>query len=1107
MNKLVKSKKMFLLMCLCVLSISWAWAQQIIRGTVKDVQGEPIPGANVVEKGTTNGTVTDVDGRFSIQLDNAQSVLVVSFIGYTTQEHVPQADMEVVLQEDAMQLEEVVVVGYQVIRKSDLTGAISSVRARELNLTTPSVGQSLVGKVAGVQISQVSGAPYHDTKIRVRGTSSVNASSDPLYVIDGYPSNEDLFLSPEDIESIEILKDAASAAIYGSRASGGVIMITTKRGREGRAKVDLSYQHTIGQLEKKLDLMNSREWVEALIDARNNTYRDLMVSAGRPWDDSWKSHTNEQRAANVTSRGQGIYIPEMFYDFPSQTMIPPTIDHDWQDALYRNAHGDRVHLNIAGGRSGVRYNVSGGYQSMDGIVMYTKQDRVNLRSNIDVDVSEKFKVGANLSLTSNVNREVQEGRFHLSPMQAAMVYAPIFECYDADGNFIQNEMTSWNVFHDVANPSGFSNYGYGGYQFQTILNPVALAKMVNITRNGVRSTYNAFATYEFFKDFYAKANLGMYNHTQKYDLYSPTSLANGDNPPYSAQSKNAAEAIAEFSNRKDYLGEFTLNYSKNMGIHNFSGVAGASVQKNMFDLLSVRGIGFEDDHIPEITGKGPDPAQFSLQSQNKSNWTMASFFGRINYNLLSRYFLSASLRGDGSSLFGPDNRWGYFPSVSAGWTVSNEGFYSGMFGNSSTLKLRVSWGLSGNNSIGNYNYTQVMGAPTALALGGGIVAAMYPGGMTDNNMGWESTSQFNVGFDLSLYNNRLSFIGNFYDSNTFNLLFNQSLSYISGSQTYLTNLPNSKIRNRGFDIQVDGLIVSTTDFSFRMGGNFSVNRNKVLDMGGASTILSRGAERPYDTHITMEGSPVGSFWGFKVAGMVREKDMANLAEDNLHYNSATQSFPDGYQIKGPPRSVAQATLLQPGDLYFYDKNGDGVVTNDDKDIIGSPHPDFIYSINMSANYKSVDFSASFNGSYGNLVLDGQDYYTYNMEASGNLHRVVTQRYRDEANPGNGKIYRASRGGTQSNSTRLSSFYLHNGTFFRCTNITLGYTPAGISRITNGSVSSLRLYFAIDNAFTLTQYKGHNPEVDYGNGSNLTPGVDYGKYPLVRAFQFGAQLSF
>ena len=1084
--------KKLLWVCLFLLAVSLTWAQQNIQGVVKDAQGEPIIGANVIEKGTRNGMITDVNGQFSIQLENPQTMLVVSYIGFITQEIMSHADMIIILQEDAQSLEEVIVVGYQTIRRSDLTGAVSSIRARELNITTPSVGQSLVGKVAGVQISQVSGAPYMSTKIRVRGVVSVNAASDPLYVIDGYPSNENLNLNPEDIESIEILKDAASAAIYGSRAAGGVVMITTKRGREGRSKVEVNYQHTIGQLEHKVKLLNSQEWAEVLVDARNNTYRDLLVTSGKTWNESMKSDNNDVRSSNLGGYNSGAMIPELLYDFATQTVKKPQYNTDWQDALYQSAQGDRIHVNISGGGNSVRYNVSGGYQYMEGIVKTTKQDRINLRSNIDADISSKFKVGANIALTSNSNREIQEGRFHQGPILGALVYAPIFRAYDDNGNLVKNEMTS------IA-----SLYGY-----QTIENPVALATETIIKRSGIRNTSNVFATYEIFTELYAKVNLGMYNYTEKYEFYNPTSLSSGAEPPYSTASKAAAYSVAHFTNRKDYLGELTLNYSKSIGNHTFQGVLGGSLQRNMQDVLQVRANGYEDDHIPEVTGKGADPINFSLESPTrKSNWSMVSYFARVNYNLLSRYFLSVSFRGDGSSLFGPLNRWGYFPSVSAGWTISNEQFYGNTFGNSSTLKLRSSWGLSGNNNIGNYNYEQVMSSPTGVVIGNAVTSAMYPGGFMDRKLGWESTSQFNIGLDLNLFNNRVMIITNYYNSNTFNLLFNQSISAISGSTSYLTNLPNSKIRNRGVDIQVDGFVVNTRDFNFKIGGNISTNRNKVMDLGGASTIISQGAERSYNTHITREGSPIGMFYGFKVAGMVREKDMANLAEDDLYYDAGTRTFPAGYKIKGPPRSVAQTTKLVPGDIYFEDTNGDGVVTDDDKDIIGSPHPDFIYGINLSGNYKAFDLIASFNGVNGNKVLDGQDYYIYNMEASGNLYKDVTQRYRDEQNPGNGKVYRAARGGTQSNSTRLSTFYLQDGSFFRCTNITLGYTLAGINRISNGNISNLRFYLAVDNAFTITKYKGHNPEVDYNNGSNLTPGVDYGKYPLVRAYQFGVQVSF
>jgi TonB-linked SusC/RagA family outer membrane protein len=1066
-------------------------AQQMIdlSGRVMDTNGEPLPGVSISVKGSATGTVTDADGAFTIRV-NQGDVLQLSYIGYATKTiTVGNAKvLNITMDEDQQFLDEVVVVGYQTIRKSHLTGSVASIKNKELNLTTPSLGQSLVGKVAGVQISQVSGAPYNSTKIRVRGTVSVNASSDPLYVIDGYPSNADIFLNPEDVESIEILKDAASAAIYGSRASGGVVMITTKRGRESRAKVDVNYQHTVGQLSKKVDMLNAQEFAELFIDGHNNSYRDLLINAGKPWDDSYKSDTNAQRTQRIGSNNNTANIPDWMYDFGSQTAKTPQYDTNWQDELYRDAHGDRVHLNISGGSNNVRYNVSGAYQNMQGVILSTGQDRINLRSNIDIDVSRRFKTGANFSLTSNDNREVQEGRFHQGPILAALVYLPIFRCYDDNGMLSKYEMASF------ANDFAFQN---------NIDNPVAMATETIIRRNGIRGTYNMFGTFEVIDRLIAKANLGMYTYNEKYEFYRPTSLTNGVNPPYSVQAQAAANAIARNTGQKDYLGEFTLNYNTTFGRHSLQGVLGASLQKNALDVVEVKTTGYQDDHITEITGHGANASDVTLTgSTRKSVWTMASYFAQMQYVYANRYFLSASYRGDGSSLFGPLNRWGYFPSISGGWTVSNEDFYQKTFGASSSLKLRTSWGLSGNNSIGNYNHTQVMSSPVGVPNGSNsIQTAMYPESFKDRGLGWESTSQLNIGLDMSWFNNRLSLIANYYNSHTFNLLFNQSISAISGSTSYLTNLPDSKIRNRGVDVQLDGWVVSTRDFSLKIGGNIGVNRNTVLDLGGSGTILTNGAERSYMTHITREGDPVGMFYGFKVAGMVRESDMANLAEDDKHYDSSNRKFLDGYKIKGPPRSVAQTAKLMPGDLYFCDTNGDGVVTDDDKDIIGSPHPDFIYAFNLAGNYKSFDFSASFNGSQGNEVLDGQDYYIYNMEGSGNNYKDVTQRYRNEQNPGNGKVYRASRGGTQSNSTRLSSFYLQDGSFLRCTNITLGYSFA------SSLVSSLRLYLAVDNAFTLSAYKGYNPEVDYNDGKSLTSGVDYGKYPLVRAFQAGVQLSF
>ncbi len=1098
MKKVIKL--LFWITCLAgILNCSIAQAASpdgyVIKGKVTDKNGESIIGANVLERNSTNGTTTDTDGKFILTVQNERSTLEVSYIGYITQNVKigKGEELHIILAEDSKMIDEVVVVGYQTLRKTDLVGAVASVKAKELNMSAPTLGQSIVGKVAGVQISQVTGAPYKSTKIRVRGVTSINASSDPLYVIDGYPSNADLMLSPEDIESIEVLKDAASAAIYGSRAAGGVILITTKRGKEGKAKVSYDFQYSVTQLAKKVKLLNAAQYADLHVEGHNNAYKNLMVSAGKTWDDSYFGDNNDVRAQRLGSRNSAAMIPEFLYDFANQKIITPQYDTDWQDELYRNAPAQRHHISVNGGNEKVHYEVSAAYQDQDGIILSTSQKRLNLRSNIDVQVNDRFKMGANFSNTSNWNREVQEGRFDQGPILGALIYAPIFRCYDEKGQLVKGEMTSYS----------------SGYGMQQIENPVALATETTIRRNGNRNTYNLTAQYEALKDLFFKANLGMYSYSEKYEFYKPTSLSSGAYQPESDQAKAAAYSIARTTLQNDYLGEFTANYNKTwQKVHNFSGVVGYSIQKDTKDVLGVKATGYEDNHITEVTGHGADPSDIGLDGTSKSNWTMISYFTRLNYNFNNRYYITASFRGDASSMFGPENRWGYFPSISAAWTVSNENFYKNMLGNNSSLKLRASWGMSGNNNIGNYQYTAEMSSPSGVVFGNGsISSAMYPGGVKDNTIGWESTSQYNVGLDLSMLSNRLSISANYYMSYTKDLLFSQPVSAISGATSMMTNLPNSKIRNTGCDIQVDGRLISNRDFNLNIGGNLSINRNKVLELDGGNTIITNGAERSYKTHITMEGQPIGMFYGFKVKGMVTEADMAGLAADDAVYKANNNSFPKGYKLQGPARSLSQSVALQPGDIYFEDVDGNGVVDDNDKTIIGTPHPKFTYGLNINGNYKNIDFTASFNGSYGNKVLDGQDYYLFNMEGSGNQYVEVDQRYRSAANPGNGSIYKASRGGTQSNSTRLSTFYLQDGSFFRCTNLSIGYTFNRIKQVSKGLIGNLRVYASVDNLFTISKYKGYNPEVDYNDGANLTPGVDYGKYPLARAYNMGVQLTF
>jgi len=1056
--------------------------QQQITGVVTDMAGQPLPGVTVVDLTSNRKTGTDAEGKYAISVASG-STLSFNYIGYDKQEIVvtSQKVVNVKLKESSNSLQEVVAIGYQKIRKSDVTGAISSVKAAELNLSAPTVGQALVGKVAGVQISQNSGAPYAGTKIRVRGIGSLNAGSDPLYVIDGYPAGNNVFVNPEDIETIDILKDAASAAIYGSRASGGVVMITTKKGKDGQGKFEYDVQMGVSQLAKKIKLLNATQFAELVIDARNNAYYDLVLAQGKTWTDAMKSDDNAKRVAYLNGNGSSVSIPTDIYNAATQSLIAPTTNTDWQDELYRNGFFQRHNLSFSGGAKDIKYFVSGGYQNNDGIVTNTSMKTVNFRANVEANVNKRMKVGANVAYTQTNSKEVGEGRF--SPMMAALLYIPYLPARDANGSPIKYAQNA------LAN-----QFGYQGIE-----NPIASVEETKSNRLGYRSTYNAFATYDILDGLVFKANLGTQTYSEKYDYYLPTSLsAGGSNPPFSAQSIADANAKANTLTQLDRLAEFTLNYDKTFNKHHINLLGGYSAQQTTSDLTQLIAKGFTNDNITEINGKGLAANFFTLDRAVKSVNSLLSYFGRFSYNYDGKYFLTGSLRTDGSSRFGPSNKWGTFPSVAAGWSLSQEDWYNDFLGEQSSVKLRASWGLSGNNNIGNYNSVQTLAATTGTGatgavFGNAIASAVYAGGLKDKNIGWESTSQYNLGTDITVLKNRLSFTANYYLSSSYNLLFNQPISSVSGSTSILTNLRDSKVQNKGLDFQLDGTVIRGRDFTFGASGNISFNKNKVLDMGGNSTIYTAGAERSYITHVTQEGQPVGMFYGYKVLGRLTADNVGKVAT---------------YAATTNPGKI--------GDLYFEDVNGDGVINDADKAVIGTPYAKFTYGFALNASYKSFDFRASFNGSYGNQVLDGQDYYLYNFEGSGNQYVEVADRYVSAAQPGSGLNYRASRTGTQSNNTRLSSFYLQSGSYLRMTNATLGYNiPKSLSQ--RLKIQNIRIYGSVDNVFTLTKYKGYNPDVDYNinatnsatgtSTANLAPGVDYGNYPLARTMSLGLKVTF
>lgn len=1051
--------------------------QQHLRGKVVDAQDNPIAGATVINNRTKESLQTSADGTFAIP-GTVGDNLSVRYIGFNPadQQVIAQEGIVFVLESQSQAIDEVMVsIGYQRVRKSDVTGAIASVKAEELNLTAPKLSQALVGKVAGVQVMQTSGAPYDGTKIRVRGMGSINATSDPLYVIDGYPVGNNLNINPNDIETIDVLKDAASAAIYGSRAAAGVVLITTKRGKGGKNNVDYEVLTGFGQLSKKIDLLNAEQFIDLLIDGRNNAYRDLVVNRGGTWTDAMRSDNNATRVSRVGNAGS-VSIPEEYYDFATATAKKSQYDTDWQDALYRNAPFQRHNLATYGGNDKTRYAMSAAYQDQQGIMLGTDQQTFNFRTNVDSRVNDRLTVGANVSFTYNDNNEVTTGRYDRSPSMAALIYLPTLPVYNEDGSYAQYLMGNLSA----------NNFG-----IQNPENPLAYVTQIKNNRRGKRGLYNAFADFEILSGLNLKVNGGLSTYDEKYDYYKPTSLSDGNNPPFSDQAKTAAYADARTRSEIDKLVETTLTYNKTFNEkHQVNALLGYSAQRTDIDQILMRANGFQNDKIGEITDKGADPSNFQLIRGSATSpdtfkriTTLQSYFSRVMYNYDAKYFLSASFRTDGSSRFGSETKWGTFPSVSAGWTLSNEEFYNNWLGAGSSIKLRASWGLSGNNNIGDYRNQTTMSSPGGVIIGDNVATGYWPNDFQDVGLGWESTSQYNGGLDIGLFNGRVNFMANLYRSRSFDLLFNQPVSAISGATAILTNMRNSKVENKGFDLQLDVALVKKEDFQLNFSGNMNVNRNKVLDLGGAATIMTNGAERSYITHITQEGSPIGMFYGFQVLGVATEENYRTVAP-----------------------SAGSTNPLQPGDLYFEDVDGNGIVNDADKRVIGNPHPDFTYGFAFDASYKRFDIRASFNGSQGNMVLDGYDYYLYNMEGSGNQYADVAQRYRSAANPGNGEVYRASRAGTQSNSTRLSSFYLQDGSFLRMTNVLLGYNlPQALAE--KMKIAGVRIYASVENPFTITKYKGYNPEPDYNQRGNLTPGVDYGLYPLVRGYNLGLKVTF
>lgn len=1041
-----------------------------LKGLITDESNEPLIGATILAKGTNNGASTDITGGYTLNNIKAGDVLVVSYVGYhsktvTVKDNAP---LNIQLAQSANNLDEVVVIGYGTQRKRDVTTAISSVKGSDLaDLPANSIEQAIVGKMAGVQVTQGTGMPGGGTQIKVRGTGTVTAGSDPLYVVDGVPLSDlsgdgtGTQINPlggidmNDVESIEVLKDASAASIYGSRGANGVILITTKQGSQGRPKVSYSGFAGWQNSTKKIDMLGAYDFARLVYDAHNNAYLDLLESKGLT------GSIEDDNATRLIKMGAKAGTTNVTYLVPDELM--PYIngetgltDTDWQDEVLRNGFTTKHSLSVNGGTNGVTYFISGNYAKENGIIINSGQETFGGRANINVKYNNiKFGVNANIShmrydLVPTDDRFTKE-----TIMSSALAMAPIFPVYNEDGTY------------------NFDNYNWSNKQ-QAVINPVALAieREDLMKRNKVMG--KAYFNWRIIKGLNFKTEFSTNWNSYRREIYRPSTLPTSVNkvPP------SNPEGTVRTKDALSWTWENTLNFNRKFnGVHDVNAVLGQSLQKENIEASRITGNGYPNDLVHTLNS-----STMALNwDSSRQCWTLASVFARAQYNYDNKYLVSASLRADGSSRFGENNRWGYFPSVSAGWYLSEENWLKEQTW-LDALKLRASYGVSGNFSIGNYEYYSLLTQDNyVLGSGDGILdTGLYPSTIGNPDLGWEKTAMANVGLEIGLFN-MLRLEVDLYNSDTSNMLLDVPVPYLSGFATTLQN--RGKVNNKGFEITL-GTSNQFGDFHWTNNFNFAMNRNRVVDLGGVNEIVTINNSVLY--FVTRVGEPIGNYYTLVTDGVfMNEDELKRAADRNDH-------------------SIAYVEGAKVGDFKFIDQDGDGVITDNDKKIVGNYAPKFTYGYSTQMSYRWFDLSASIQGVYGNKIANINKRYIDNMEGSINCMTDALNRYIDENNPGNGLTVQANRSATGKNGT-ISTWHIEDGSYLRIRDITFGVSmpKQWMKKI---GVDKFRIYFTTYNPFTFTKYSGYNPEVS-NNRNPLTPGVDYGTYPVAKSFVFGLNLNF
>ena len=1014
-----------------------------VTGNVVDEKGETVIGANIIEVGTTNGTVTDIDGNFVLEVEN-NATIKVTYIGYLEQEVATsnQASFNIKLVEDNQALDELVVVGYGVMRKKDLTGSVAQLGNDSFkDLTVSHATEAMAGKLAGVQIQQVGGQPGQSATIRVRGAGSITASSSPLYVVDGYPLGvQNLnMINPNDIESIEVLKDASAAAIYGSRAANGVVLITTKSGKEGGTRVSLDMSWGMQDVTRRMDLMDAQEFSEFSREAFNNNYLDHFPNAS----------ANDPVSGRPT--GYRYRYPSVYDD--SSFMESVGSGTDWQNEIFRTSPLQNYQLTVSGGNEKSKFLFSLGYYDQEGIIINSNYKRYSARAKIDSQINSWLKAGINIAPSyNNSNKSIQGHWASDGVVNSALATSPIVP--------VRNKDNTW---------ASQSMYAVASDGLTGVPNAVALTHIRDFDTNLSLFT-NGYVELKPLKNLIVKSTIGADIREYRNEYFRPSTIPNNGNiAPLPSTERRARETSYESLN---WLNENTVTYLGSWDKHELDILGGITAQKNVYRYTQATGSDFPNDKIQTINN-----ATVKSSTSSRSSWTLLSYLARINYRYNDKYYFTGSIRADGSSRFGSNNRYGYFPSASVAWRISQEDFMKDIDW-MTDFKIRSSYGITGNNNIGDYaaigimqNANYVLGSNS-----GNIVNGASKRSFSNQNLTWEKTRQADIGIDMSAFNNRLSFSFDFYNRLTTDLLMNVDIPTITGFSNAMQNI--GKMQNNGAEITISGVPFNSKNFGWNISSNLSVNKNKVLALGptGDPVFGDGGAGT---THITMIGKPIGSFYGYKAIGVF-------MTEDEL-------------------KNYPHFSDTQVGDMRFEDVNGDNKIDADDRTIIGNNMPDFTWGLTNSFNFGAFDANFSLQGVVGNEVLHlGRRFYTQG-EGNQNQLREMLNRWQSIENPGNGQIPRANSQPTGQNNA-ISTRWVEDGSFLRLNNLSIGYS-LNTSLLNKLSLQQARIYITAQNLFTITNYSGFNPETSFREDNATAPGTDYGMYPLSRTYTLGINLTF